>query len=236
MLKKRKTALNFFLAVILASVLLSGCSEDSSEIPLQFRTDTAFKLARINIKDYGSIVFRLYTDEEPELCAKFAEICRSGYFDGKSFFYMVEDYLLMGGEAPEDENGNKREEQNVTARASKNLHPYRGSLCASYTNGKNVDLSSFYIIGMDTERLADIEELIEIKGYTFSDYIKFGYKTELTRDELETYREYGGAPWLDGHTAVFGQAYDGLDVLDAVIAAHSEDESVQIIIDGIETN
>ena len=71
---------------------------------------------------------------------------------------------------------------------------------------------------------------------TFSDYIKFGYKTELTRDELETYREYGGAPWLDGHTAVFGQAYDGLDVLDAVIAAHSEDESVQIIIDGIETN
>jgi len=225
-----KRYLEFLCICLVSTFMLSGCSKQSTT-PVQLGKDAAFRIARINVKDFGSVVFRLYTDEEGDICSKFIDLAKSGYYNGKTFFYIVEDYLLLAGNNSED-----AKEEKALGKASKNMHPFRGSLCASYKIGTQVDLSGFYIVTLDTDQLKNVEELVETKGYTLLDYIKFGYKTELTHDELELYRQYGGAPWLDGHTAVFGQAYDGLDVLDRIVEAHSLDPEAEIVIESIETN
>ena len=231
---KKQDALKRYLKVIClclaATFILGACSKESGT-PVQFGKEESFRIARINVHDFGSVVFRLYTDEEEDICNKFIDLAKSGYYNGKPFFYIVEDYLLLAGESSED-----HEEKRALGKASEKMHPFLGSLCVSYKIGTQVDLSNFYIVTLGNEQLKNIEELIETKGYTLLDYIKFGYKTELTHDELELYRQYGGAPWLDGHTAVFGQAYDGLDVLDRIVEAHTSDPDTEIVIESIETN
>jgi len=223
-----KKFLLFIQVLALVFILLTGCSEKESTVK-QFDTEADSKVVRINIRDRGSIVFRLYPSEEKKAVERFIELCRSGYFNGRSFFYVVDDYLMMAGD-------NSDSMDNLLRTGDKgSLYPFKGALCVSYKSDDIVDMSDFYIVSLGTERLKDIEVLIENRGYTLSDYVKFGYKTELTPDELDLFRTYGGAPWLTGHCAVIGQAYMGLDVLDACVAAYSEDPETPIIIESIET-
>lgn len=225
---KKRISIVFML--VFCIIFVSGCSDEETETPKQFTKEGKYSLARINIRDYGSISFRLYTDEEPELVEAFLNACRSGYYDGKPVYNIIEDYILMAGSETKDAD------KKVTREHSGHLYPFKGALCFSPSDDDKCNASGFEIVCIDKQSLADMETLIEHKGYTFTDYIKFGYETEITREELDLFMKYGGAPWLTGHIAVFGQAYDGLDVLDKVIASYEEDQEAEIIIDSIETN
>ena len=228
---KTKGFFRILILLVISVMIFTGCSQEEKSDPVQFDTNTNYRIARINIRDYGSVLFRLYSKEEPEAVEKFIELCRSGYYDGKSFFGIIEDYLVIGGEKD-------ALDKNLLKVSGKNddMYPYRGALCLSFTAEDEVSLSEFYVITLKSEKISDIEELVENKGYTLSDYIKFGYKTELTADELDQYRLYGGAPWLYGHTLVFGQAYEGLDILDQIMTDKLSDDQLEVFIDSIETN
>ena len=218
------------MIITVMSAVLAGCSDNDGTAPIQFSGGKNIRLARINFKDYGSVTFRLYKDEEPELVERFIDACKNGLYDGIPVGNVIEDYILMAGSDPVNPDYDAEYEHKG------NLYPFKGALCASGSGEKKRNTSAFQIIGIDKESLKNLEELIEHKGYTFSDYIKFGYDTEITHEELEMFMEYGGAPWLTGHAAVFGQAYEGLDVLEKVITAYNEDEETEIIIDSIETD
>lgn len=207
---------------------LSGCSKNKEKVPVQFDTSGKTQLIKVNIQDYGTVSFRIYPDEAPDASEKFIELCKTGFYDGKPFFFNVDDYLLMGGE----------KDNNIESKAdiskNTNMYPYKGALCIPVTSENNADFSRFYVIYMGTEKLSEIEKLIEHKGYTISDYIKFGYKTELTGEELDLFRKYGGAPWLYGHTIVIGQVFEGMDVFDKIMEAYKEDDDAEILIENIE--
>ena len=218
------------IMIFIMCLAFYGCSDSDGTTPIQFTGGQQCRLVRINFRDYGSVTFRLYKDEEPELVEKFIEACKAGIYDGMPLGNVIEDYILTAGCDPVDPAYEAEYEHKGK------LYPYQGALCA-YGSGKDKrNVSAFQIIGIGKEALENLEELIEHEGYTFSDYIKFGYETELTREELDSFMEYGGAPWLTGHVAVFGQAYEGLDVLEKVMASYNENEDTEIIIDSIETD
>ena len=96
----------FIRVIVLAMVLcmaaaFSGCS-DKDDTPVQFTGGKQCRLARINFKDYGSVSFRLYKDEEPELVEKFIEACKNGTYNGMELQNVIEDYVLIAGCDPLD--------------------------------------------------------------------------------------------------------------------------------------
>ena len=222
------------MILTLSLILLTSCSKSKGTSPMQFEKQENQRIVRINIRDMGAVTFRMFAEQEPEAVSRFIDKCRSGYYNGTTFFEVIEDYLAMGGKETSSE------QDKVKVRGSGELYPFRGSLCANLGSDGKCSLNSFYLITLDPKELENIKELVEHKGYTFSDYIKFGYKTELTPDELGLFMEYGGAPWLYGHTAVLGQVIEGMEVIDTIITKTAEakeaEEEFTAVIDSIDTD
>jgi peptidyl-prolyl cis-trans isomerase B (cyclophilin B) len=55
-----------------------------------------------------------------------------------------------------------------------------------------------------------IDELVEL---TYQNYPKY----KITEEQRRTYKKIGGTPHLDTHYTVFGDVYEGLDILDKII-------------------
>ena len=95
-----------------------------------------------------------------------------------------------------------------------NLHNYRGALSMANA-GPDTNGSQFFIV-----QAGPVDDAL------YSTYSQYGYKfDEMDEKVKETYAEVGGTPWLDGvytpdgsgHT-VFGQVFEGMDVVDAIAA------------------
>ena len=53
-----------------------------------------------------------------------------------------------------------------------------------------------------------------------------GWAENATDDIKSKYKEVGGTPTLDGNYTVFGQVYDGFDVIESVSAVKVEDNGM----------
>lgn len=230
-----KICKRFLIFPMLLSLLflLVACGTEEPDGLHQFTEYKDTRLLRINIKDYGNIDFRIYPDSEPEVAGKFIELAENGFYNGKVFFAFIEDYLALGGEETLLSNPQTIVEKTGEAK----LYPFYGALCVSMDENNRCDAGQFYIINSDAKSIENMRELVEFKGYTFNDYIKFGYSTELEEEELELFYQYGGAPWLMGHTCVIGQAYEGMDILEEICKDYKNgDGTDKYVIESIETD
>lgn len=218
----------YILVILILALSVSGCKKEETIKIAQLNPEAKTKSMKISVKDYGTISFKLYHELEPKVVDKFTELCEKGFYKGKSIYTIIEDYVLLAGSRERAENT-----QSFTSGDFTHLLPFYGALCANLLEDDECNLSSFYIINNSKDNIAELEKLVAHKGYSLADYIKFGYKVELFEDELDLYRERGGAPWLYGHTVVFGQMTDGYEILDEIVKAHSEDEDSEFIIENI---
>lgn len=117
------------------------------------------------------------------------------------------DYVFILGYGGESIWGSDFEDE-----FDEDLQPYRGALCMA-NSGPNTNGSQFFIV--QSAATYDENTLTQMEMF---------YGMKFDKNAVKNYGEIGGTPWLFEKHTVFGQVYDGYDVLDAVAGVELIDE------------
>ena len=173
-------------------------------------------VAEIVIKGYGSIFVKFFDDVAPKAVENFVTHAKDGYYNGLTYHRVINDFMIQGG----DPTGTGTAGESIWGDAfedefAENLQPLRGALCMANA-GPNTNGSQFFIVQTTGTFTDEIIEQIEMQfGVKFNDKAK------------EDYATVGGTPWLYKKHTVFGQVYEGYDVLDAVAAVEVIDPDAE---------
>ena len=222
------------LCFVLAAALLTACHGKKTAAPVQLEPTAEERTAVINFADYGSISLRLFEKAAPEAVAQFIRLAQSGKYNGSTVKNVIEDYCVMVlASEPDAEASDKAFKDETDA----GYYPFRGALCL--TEAAGISAQQFMIVTADTAFLNELEELLVYKKITPEEYFKTAYGADIDEELYKLFLTNGGAPWLYGHSIVFGQVYEGFEVLDAISSAEVEEGSSyspteDIIIESIE--
>ena len=151
----------------------------------------------------GDIKIKLFKDKTPKTFENFTTHAKNGYYDGLIFHRVIKDFMIQGGDpmgtgiGGESIWGTKFEDE-----FTPELHNLRGALSMANA-GPNTNGSQFFIVQANTvpsNMLDQMEDLPE------------AFPPECAK----AYADMGGTPWLDYRHTVFGQVYEGMDVVDAI--------------------
>lgn len=198
-------------------------------------------IAEFEIEGFGVIKAKLFPDIAPVGVENFQKLCESGYYKGLKIHRVVKGFMFQGGSANGNGTGGEAmvNDGAFGVEISRNARHYYGALC--YANDGTNNTTQFYIVNDSTEnKFSDTVALYEdyisqcdelIKQYTeegvaegvayYQDY-KESFQEELDRlksfpeNVKSLYDERGGSPQLDGGYTVFGQVYEGFDVIDKI--------------------
>ena len=213
-----------FFIVFSSVFMMFACGKSDKQFAEPGKGET---VAEIKIMDFGSIYVRFFNKEAPKAVENFITHAKDGYYDGLTFHRIIEDFMIQGGDPTGTGSGGLSIwGDDFEDEFAENLHPYRGALCMA-NSGPNTNGSQFFIV--QTEKTYDKSEL---------DMISMYYGIEFNDDAIRKYKEVGGTPWLYKSHTVFGQVYEGYDILDAVAKVEKIDEQAgipaeQIIIESI---
>ena len=155
-------------------------------------------VVNMKIKDYGDVKIRLFPEYAPEGVENFVELAKKGYYDGLTFHRVINEFMIQGGAPNDGSGGESIWGGKFDGGKYFNLIHTAGAVAYANSNGTSTDGSQFYIVTGET---FTPEELTQQT------------KNKFTSSAEKAYTTYGGAPWLDGKYTVFGQVYEGLDVV-----------------------
>ena len=163
-------------------------------------------VAAIKVKGYGTIRVCFFPDQAPKAVENFITHAKEGYYDGVTFHRVINDFMIQGG----DPTGTGAGGESIWGEEFENectdeLLVTRGSLCMANA-GPDTNGSQFFITQARPETMSE----------------QYFAQTSLSDAAKEIYMEKGGAPWLQNQHTVFGQVYEGMDVVDAIAAMDSD--------------
>ncbi len=180
-----------------------------------------------NIKtNMGDIKVVLFPEAAPKAVENFVNHSKDGYYDGIIFHRVIEDFMIQGG----DPTGTGRGGESIFGHSfedefSLEYRNYRGALSMANA-GPGTNGSQFFIVqGPKVEEriISQMREMTEEDGYP--------------KEVVDAYEELGGAYWLDFKHTVFGQVYEGMDVVDEIakVAKDPMDKPLEdVVIENIE--
>jgi len=152
----------------------------------------------------GDIFVRLFPEHAPKAVENFKNHAKNGYYDGLIFHRVINDFMIQGG----DPTGSGMGGESIWGKSFEDeftpeLHNLRGALSMANA-GPNTNGSQFFIV--QAKQVSDdmLDQLETAPEELFP--------TECVRE----YEALGGTPWLDYKHTVFGQVYDGMDVVDDI--------------------
>lgn len=155
--------------------------------------------------NHGDIAIRLFPDHAPMTVENFVTHAKNGYYDGLIFHRVINDFMIQGG----DPTGTGCGGESIWGRPFKDeftpeLHNLRGALSMANA-GPGTNGSQFFIVQAKQVHPQLLGQMAALRDY-------------FPEEAENAYREAGGTPHLDYHHTVFGQVYDGMDVVDAIAA------------------
>ena len=183
----------------------------------------------------GDIKAVLYPEYAPNAVKNFTELAESGFYDNTYVFQSEPGvYFGAGCHNKNGELGSDYDEkrETVTQEIHQNLWPFRGALC-SMTTGRE---GGFFKQAFGDSKTLNGSRFAVLNTMTFSEEDKQTLK-ETNESVAEVFIEKGGVPNISQKITVFGQAYEGFDVIDKLtdleVEVSEEDEERKIPVEDI---
>lgn len=164
----------------------------------------------------GTIKIELF-DDTPIHTANFLMLTERNYFDNTEFTRVVKNFVVQGGNNDKEEEEIKRlligNYEMKPEIKEEHIHK-KGALAMARRYEENPEMLSsaynFYIV----------------HGQTFNEpqlmALERDHEMTIPNWKREIYKTVGGAPHLDGKHTVFGQVYEGFDVLDKMASVKTD--------------
>ncbi len=177
----------------------------------------------------GVIKIKFCPDEAPNAVENFKTHVNDGYYDGLIFHRVIDGFMIQGG----DPNGNGTGGESIWGgkfddELSGDLYHFRGAL-AMANSGPNTNGSQFYIV--QAPQIEDgyfdyVDSIIEQYGQgqlLYNSQTGQLVRTNYSEEARAKYNELGGTPHLDFGYTIFGQVFEGMDIVDAIAAVETDD-------------
>lgn len=198
------------------------------------------KIAEIEIEGYGTIKAKLFSDIAPVGVKNFIDLAEEGFYDGLKIHRVVADFMMQGGSLNGDGTGGNAKTENsyFEVEADKSARHFYGALCYANSMGKNT--TQFYIVNNHVSQditelnvdniknvVTQLEELLTTTESGTPEYEYYSSQAKYYKnladfvgsasdDIKKAYTEVGGTPVLDGGYTVFGQVFEGYDIIDKI--------------------
>lgn len=160
----------------------------------------------------------LYPEIAPNTVNNFISLIQKGYYDGLIFHRVINGFMIQGG----DPEGTGMGGESIWGRPFEDefdveLRNFRGALSMANA-GPSTNGSQFFIVqanDCDPGLLSQMKEIgVNARGQGFPEEV------------IAKYQEIGGTPWLDYKHSVFGQVFEGMEVVDKIAATDATGERV----------
>ena len=154
----------------------------------------------------GVIKIKLFPEQCPKTVENFTTHAKNGYYEGIIFHRVINNFMIQGG----DPTGTGRGGESIWGDSFEDefdlgLHNIRGALSMANA-GPCTNGSQFFIVQAGV-----------VDGNLMAQMEMIGEKM-FPADCIADYKKVGGTPWLDFKHSVFGQVYEGMDVVDDIAA------------------
>lgn len=215
-MKIKKAIIPIFLIII--SISLAACGGKKAETKTETKKGGNLMLEQLQDPkvgeevaimetNYGTIKLRLFPEAAPKAVENFKTHIKDGYYDGLTFHRVIDTFMIQGG----DPSGNGTGGESIWGAPFEdefdmNHRNIRGALSMANA-GPGTNGSQFFIVQADNvpaDIISQMRDAGEEKGFP--------------KDVVDAYEELGGTYHLDGKHTVFGQVYEGMDVVDTIAA------------------
>nr|MBO1339333.1 peptidylprolyl isomerase [Enterococcus sp. 665A] len=158
------------------------------------------------VTDFGEIRLRLFPEQAPLAVENWRTLAKQGFYDGTPFARVIMDFVIQGGAL--DGSGDEAissYEGFFADEVHRGLYHFNGALALG-NHGPHTNGNQFFIVQNTKVKTNQLPKL------------------SLPKNVKQAYLDLGGLPELDGRYTVFGQVYEGIDVVERIAAQATDAE------------